>query len=513
MSGAAEDLARSSSAGSPRGEGAPREDILTSAQAGGRVIRGSAWWVGASATGIVAGVATAALLLRHLGVSESGRYVTVMSLVAIPVAVADLGLNVSASRELALREPSARSRLLGNILGQRLAIMPLALLAVVAFAAIVAYPSRMVVGTALAGIGALLISVAHALLLRRTVELRNAVPAFLEVMRQTVTLAGVALLVALDASLTPFFAVTIVAGAVVVALILPLAGARAFVLPRFDRDAQRMLLRTAFPMAAALALGQVYFRLVIVLMSLISNPRQTGYYGGSLRAMEALINIPILVAGVALPLLAAAARDDRGRFRYAIDGLSKGAVIAGVLVVIVAIRAAEPVMVIIGGEAFRPAGAVLRIQVGTLVFIALYQIWTAGLLALGRQRELIFTNALALAGVAIFAVVLVPEFGARGGAVASVLGDALLAALIYWRLHAAAGRMMVGGGFLARVLLAAAAGCAVLFIPGLGDLVAAALAGLVFLVVGHLIGMVPSEVLDAFVPGRLLGRAEERGPQ
>ncbi len=210
--------------------------------------------------------------------------------------------------------------------------------------------------------------------------------------------------------------------------------------------------------------------------------------------METLVNMPILVAGVALPLLAAAARDDRARLRYAIEGLSKGAVIAGVLVVLVTVRAAEPVMAIIGGYAFRPAGAVLRIQVGALLFIALYQLWTAALLALGRQRELILTNALGLLGVAVFAAVLVPPFGARGGAAASVLGDALLASLIYWRLHAAAGRVMVGAGFLARVAVAAAVASAALLIPGLPDLAAAALAGALFLGVGQLIGMLPEEL-------------------
>src|SRR5207244_6795051 len=156
--------------------------------------------------------------------------------------------------------------------------------------------------------------------------------------------------------------------------------------------------------------------LVILLMSLISSPEQTGYFGGSLRATETLVSIPLLVAGVALPLLAAAARDDRARLRYAVEGLSEGAVIGGVLVVLVTARAAEPVMAIIGGPAFRPAGAVLRIEVGALLFIALYQIWTASLIALGRQRELILTNSLGLVGVAVFAAILVPLFGAEGGA-------------------------------------------------------------------------------------------------
>ena len=129
--------------------------------------------------------------------------------------------------------------------------------------------------------------------------------------------------------------------------------------------------------------------------------------------MEALIVLPFLVAGVALPMLTAAARDDRARLRYAIEGLGEGAVIAGVLVVLVSVRAAEPLMAAIGGEAFGPSGDVLRIQVAALMFIALYQIWTVSLIALGRQRQLILTNALGLLAVAVFAAGLSRRSGPR----------------------------------------------------------------------------------------------------
>jgi O-antigen/teichoic acid export membrane protein len=488
---------------------ATADDVLISVEAGGRVIRGSVWRTGAGLAGSVVGVGTAALLLRHLGVAESGRYVTVISLLAIAVAVADTGLNVSGSRWLALREAADRPALIANLLGQRLLIMPVAVLLAVLFTVLAGYPSRMVTGTLLAGTGFLIMALASALLLRLTVELRNAGLALVDFLRQVVTFAGVALLVALGAKLTPFFAVQIVVGLVVVALIPLLVRPGAFVLPRFDSDQQRLLMRSAFPLAAALALGQIYFRLVIVLMSLISSSRQTGYFAGSLRAIEVPVSISILVAGVALPLLAAAARDDRARLRYAIEGLSEGAVIAGVLVVLVTARTAEPVMAIIGGPAFRHSGAVLRIQVGALLFVALYQIWTVSLVALDRQRELILTNALGLVGLAVFAAVLVPRFGAQGGAAASVLGDALLAALIYWRLRTSAGRVLVRIGFLGKVAAATAAASVALIVPGLPDFLAAALAGLLFLGVGQLIGMLPRELRDAFGPRGLLARRGE----
>lgn len=478
-------------------------DILATGEAGRRVIRGSAWRLVANVAGIALGLLTAGLLLHHLGVAESGRYVTVLSLVNIPVAIADTGLNVTASRALALRESDQRPALIANVVGLKLIVMPVALALVVAFALAAMYPARMVLGTLLAGFGALLAAVANALLLKLTVELRNVGLAVVDFMRQAVTLVGVAVLVAVGAKLTPFFAVLILTGLVMIAFVPLVAGAGALLRPRFERSELRDLFHSALPMAVALGVGQIYFRLVIVLMSLISSPRQTGYFGGSLRAMESLTLLPSLTVGVALPLLAAAARDDRARLRYAVEGLGRASVILGVLIVVVTVRAAEPVMVIIGGHAFRAAGAVLRIQVGAMLFIMLYSIWSGALLALGRQRELILTNALALAAVAVFAAVLVPEFGAQGGATASVLGDALLAVLIYWRLARTTGGVMVNARFLARVAMAAAAGVATLFIPGLPNLVAAGLSGIVFLGVGQIVGMVPIEVLSAFGLNRL----------
>lgn len=473
------------------------DDVLNSAEAGGRVIRGSALRVGANIGGLVLGLFTATLLLRHLGVEDSGRYITVLSLAGIAVSIVDTGLNVTAASELARREVGARRPMVANVLGQRLLVAAIAWVLLVAFAIVAGYPAEMVWGTALAGAGVLLVAVANAVLVPLTVQLRNGGLAFVEIFRHVVTLVGVALLVALGAALTPFFAVQVIVGLLVIAAVPFVVGRAGLTWPRFDRDEQRGLLATALPVATALGLGQIYFRLVIVLMSLIATAEQTGYFGGSLRAIEALVVIPVIVAGVALPLMTAAARDDLSRLRYVIEGLSEGAVIAGVLAVLVAFRAAEPVMVLLGGAQFEPAGDVLRIQVVALLFIALYQIWTVALIALGAQRQLILANALGLVGITLCAVILVPPFGAKGGAVATVLGDAVLAALIYWRLHRSTGRVTVRLGFLGRVGIAAGVAAIPLFVSGLPDLVAAGISAAVFVIVGLVVGMFPKELRDA----------------
>jgi O-antigen/teichoic acid export membrane protein len=484
------------------------DDVLRSAGAGKKVIHGSALRLGANLASLVFALVTATLLLRHLGVEESGRYVTVMSLAGIALAIVDQGLNVSASKDLTMCPREARRDLLANVVGQRIVVGALAWLCLVAFALLAGYPNEMVIGTALAGGGIVLVAIGNSMLVPLTVDLRNAGIAFVEMLRAFVVMVGVLLLVVAGARLDAFLALQILVGLVVLAMVPILVGRVGVVRPRWDRARQRGLLRTALPIAAALVLGQIYFRLVIVLMSLISNPTQIGYFGGSLRAMEALIALPILVASVALPVMTAAAHENIARLRYAIEGLSEGAVIAGMLIILVTIRAADPVMRVIGGAAFEPAGNVLRIQVVALLFIALYQIWTVALVALGRQRQLIFTNAVGLFAVAAFAAILVPPLGAKGGAIASVAADVVLAGLIYWRLHISVGRVTVRGGFLIRVVVASLASGAALLLP-IGDIPASIVAAIVFLGVGFAVGMVPKELRDVLGPEGVM----RRGPR
>jgi hypothetical protein len=65
---------------------------------------------------------------------------------------------------------------------------------------------------------------------------------------------------------------------------------------------------------------------------------------------------------------------------------------------------------------------------------------------------------------------------------------------------------MVSAAFLVKVAAAAGAACGVLVISALPNIAAAALAAVVFLGVGEVLGMVPREVQSALDPRRLRQR-------
>jgi len=474
-------------------------DVLSTPAAGGLVIRGSALRVGGYGVGIALLAAASVILLRHLGVVRFGQYVTVTSIVAVASTIADAGLTVVGSRELALLKPGEpRRRLLGNMLSLRLVIAPIGVIGGAIFALVAGYPREMLIGTLLAGGGLMLSTIQGTLLLGPVVELRNGRVAAVEVTKQAVTVLGIALLAAAGASLTPFFAVPILVGVVAIALSRPLLGRAAIVGPRVDREVWRPLIREALPIAAAFVLATLYLRIVVVLMSLVSTPVETGLFGTSYRILDTLTQVPTLLAGIALPLLTAAVRDgDFERLRYALQRVTEVGTTCAALIVVVTVLAADSIVVVLGGSQYAHAASVLRIQSCALLGIFLSQFWSAAVISLHRQRELIVVNGVALAGLGVFAALLIPRWGANGGALAGVLGDLLLASLLLWRLRRAGPGGDVRFRFLWRVLVTGGVALAPGLIPGLPEPVVAVLGVLIFGAAAWLLGLVPRELLDA----------------
>src|SRR5688572_33282559 len=96
-----------SDAAAPAGSRPQGEDLLDTPLAGPAAIRGGVVRAAGYLVGVVLSVGSAALLFRHLGVADAGRYVTVLSLVTIAGGLSDLGLTAIAIRELAVRDAAA----------------------------------------------------------------------------------------------------------------------------------------------------------------------------------------------------------------------------------------------------------------------------------------------------------------------------------------------------------------------------------------------------------------------
>jgi O-antigen/teichoic acid export membrane protein len=471
-------------------------DVLRTGEAGGLVIRGGVIRGAGHAVGILLGAGTSVLLLRHLGVEDFGRYGIVVALIGIVSAVTDAGLTAVGSRELAILPAAERPALLRNLVALRILLTATGVVTATGFAALAGYPGVVVAGTALAGLGILLLNTQSTLMMPLSIELRLGGITLLETLRHVLTLAGVAVLVLAGASLLPFFTVQIGVGLIVLLLTPALVGGFATLRPRLDPTTARMLLRESLPIAAAIAMNVIYLRLLMILVSVQTDERETGLFATAFRIFEILLGIPTLVLAVALPLLAVAGAEDRVRLRYALQRMTEVGVAVSLLLVLVTVVLAERAIVLLGGEAYHDAAPILRVLAFALLGIFVSQVLTLGLVSLRRQRDVALANAVALALVVVLGIVLVDAYGGMGAAAAAVVTEAVLAFLLLGLLARFDRAVLPSAGLLPRVLAAGAVGGLVALLPITAWLVAP-LAAAAFLVASFVLGAVPPELLPA----------------
>jgi O-antigen/teichoic acid export membrane protein len=479
--------------------GSDAESVLADAHVSKRVVRGGGVRIAAFALVNLMGALGSIVLLRHLGVVDYGRYGTVISLMAIASGIADAGLTVTGSRELALRVPGPeRRRLLGAILGIRIALSVAFVFIGLAIGIAAGYDHQMLVGVVLVGIGAVLVAVQATVLLPLVVRMHNARVAISDLVKQVILLAGIVALVLVGSGIVGFFALQIAIGLGALALVPILATREDLAAPRWHLREWGDVARTALPIASALVLTVVYVRLLVVMTSIISNDFETGLFVTSARIIEMIGGLPLLISGVVLPVAAVAARDDRGRLGYVLGRTTETSLLLGGLIAIVVIIGARPVTIVLGGEAFAEAAPVLRTQAPAIVTVFLVQAWITFLIADGRQRDLVLCVAVGLLALVVAGLALIPPYGAKGAAGAAVVADVVYASAAYIAVRRLPGRPTpLHLSFALRWVAIVAVSLGAAVASGLPAAVGAAIAAVIFVALAMLLRMVPIDFYTA----------------
>ncbi|MFL5915904.1 MAG: polysaccharide biosynthesis C-terminal domain-containing protein [Gaiellaceae bacterium] len=477
-------------------------DALGAPDVGLKVIRGAGVRAGGYGLGMLLTAVASVLLLRHLGVVNFGRYATVTSLVAITGGLTEAGLTAVAGRDLTLRpRGEKRQRLLENLLGLRLVLTAVGVAAAIAFAAAASYGRVLVLGTALAGIGAILSAYQMTAALPLSIDLRIGRLTISELVKQAAMLVAFAIFVAVGAGLLPFFGAAIAVALVGIAVTPSLVGSEFTWRPTFDRAEWRTLIRETLPLSASVVFGVFYFRVLIVIMSLLASAVATGLYATSFRVVDILYGAVGLIATTALPVLTVAAAD-QGRLRYIFQRMTEGAVLGACLLVLLVAVLAKPVLGLLGGAQYRAAAPVLRIQLIAVIPVFVTYVWQLTLVSIRRQSLMVVSNGLALVVGLASAFALIPPYGAKGAAIAAVAAEGACTLCLVVVLRGEPDAPLPNFRFLWKPAIASAVGVGIGFSPWLPVAAAAAAAAVAYLGVLVLTKAVPNEVRDAVLSYR-----------
>lgn len=472
------------------------DERLAAGEAGGRVIRGGSLRVAGTLAGVLAGTVSAPLVVRHLGVADYGRYLTVTSVIFIVTALTEGGLGNVAVRLFSVGDASQRRAIVANLTGLRLALGALGALGAVGFGLLAGYEHILVVGLALGAAGYIVSGIQGSYSVALSGRLRLPALAGIDMLRSLVTAALLVALVIAGSGLTGFYLVAVVVQALALIVTGVLVRGEVPLLPAFRRVHWVELARETALYALAATLGAIYFQVALIAMSLLDPGSQTGYYAIAFRIVEIVNGIPWLLAASVLPVLAVAASNDRPRLRYVARRVFEGAVIAGGWVAIVLVIGAGFGIQIIAGAKGQPSVSVLRIMGIGVTATYVVASWGFVLVALRAYRALVIANVGALALAVVLSVVLIPALHANGGAITTAIVELSLASaytvLVYRHGVHPAARFL--GCFTLALVLGLGVGALALAVHAI---LGAALGSAVYFGVLWLLRAIPSELLDA----------------
>lgn len=406
---------------------------------------------------ILIGLATVALLTRHLGPDGFGEYRIVLTFVSLVAIFAELGLFSTVLREIS-ETGADRAGIVGAALTLRLTASAAVLLLGSLSALFLPYPTVVVHGIFIAAVYFVAFQAAALLnaVFQRHGRQQFQMAAELAGGLATVVLIGLGIALGLD--VIGMVGATTAGGLVALIVALGLAGRLERIRLRIDPVLWRRLLIGGLPIAGSWIALMAIIRGDIVLISLLDTPSAVGLYGVPRKIFENVTGVTLVLAAMAMPKFAAAlSHGDNATFRRHLrETVILLAVISGGFIAI-CLGFAEEILVVLAGVDFAPATPALVLIALATGAHALSQCFRFALTAQRRQRTFLVVDCAGLA-VAIGAyLLLIPWLSYLGAAIATAGIELLLAAALATVLSRGSGSPIPSGLWKVGVAIAASA--------------------------------------------------------
>ncbi len=381
----------------------------------------------------VLGWAGSVVVARALGSEEWGQYSFVFGLLQLMAVVTDLGVGRVILGQL-MQDRDDTPDVAASYLALRVVLGLVGYLLAVGIVLLGGYPDEVVAATAVAGVVVVLATPGHALTILLQSRLRLTISAAAESIAQTAQLAAT-LAAALFAPLLLVFLLPAVLKELVQLLLKLRAVRRGAAGPPPSRVVQarrwRALLLDAVPVTIGFGLFTLMSRVDVVVLSKLDTFESIGQYSIGVRFADGLALVGAALVAPTLTLLVGAWPSDVEYFRDRVRHTTGVALSVAAVAVVGFWQSADAVVVVLYGAEFAGATDAARLLVLGSAIAVLTLLGLNVLLAMGRQRAYPAIGLLGLALAVGSTLALVPVASYEGAAVAGLLTDVVLCAVMW----------------------------------------------------------------------------------
>lgn len=192
------------------------------------------------------------------------------------------------------------------------------------------------------------------------------------------------------------------------------------------RPRLRHHLRPIFTIFASAVAGHVYISLDMVMLGLLADGEQVGYYTAAIKMTKMVVQLVVAAGLVLLPRNAyyiatnqLEALQENLKVAVGIAFLMGGAAAAGILVL------AEPIILVFAGDAFGPSIIPCRLIAPIILLIGLSNVVAIQInMALGHEARTLMAVSLGAIINFVLNLLMIPGLGATGAAIATLAAEA-----------------------------------------------------------------------------------------
>ncbi len=376
-------------------------------------------------------VVIASLLMRYLGPEGFGEYTIIITFLAIFSVLADLGLEATLTREIS-KEGADIKKIVSNIFTIKLIFGFAILLLAPIIALFFPYSDTVKKGILIGVISYLCIILIRVLwgIFQKHFHMEKV--AIGEVSAKVIWLLGVILCVRLNFGLLYIVAFAVLAN--FVNLIVIFLFAQPFVKIRlaFNFLEWRHLLKIAYPLAIMAALTLVYFRVNIILLSVLKSEAEVGIYGAANKIIEFLVTLSAIFTGLLLPVLSRTVFLDRERFAKVYQKGFNALAVLAIPLIFGTQFFAKPIIGLLGGKEFLASASVLRILIFSCGFIFFAHLFSYAVVAANQQKKAVWFYGLAAFVAVLGNLIFIPYFSYYATAVVSIASEAIICLSCAW---------------------------------------------------------------------------------
>jgi len=364
------------------------------------------------------------LVARYLGPQGLGVLNFAIALTAIFSILATFGLTTLTTREVA-RDKSKASKYAANVIPIQLLFALISVVLIVVLVNALGYPQQTIYVVYILSIGMIASTLSLFFLAIFQAFEQLEFQAIVQVITSVVPLCGAVIAIALHLNVFFFAFVSLLGSAVVLAYVYAIC-VRKFFVPRFEADLAfwRSTLKEAWPMAAWSIGTIIYFRIDVVMISLIQGTTAVGLYSVAYTLSEASTVVPTVLLASLFPILSKMHQDSQHSFSDTCAQLIRYLLYLALPMAFFVTLWSKPIISLLYGAKFSPSVAALQILIWAAATMYITIVLGTALVATNRQK---LGLNLTIASVAVnvsLNVLLIPKYSYFGASFATVVTEA-----------------------------------------------------------------------------------------